>query len=117
MADGWGSIAFEVRLDETTGALPLSAYQSAGSTRQVVSSAISVTQYTGTGLGTIELRLYLSSTDYGNLLSAYRTFPRVSDTLTVGGDNLGDWFIDALADAERLLNDSVFVTATFREDT
>lgn len=113
MPDTFGDIAFSVLYDGD-GAMPLPSYAAYGSTRHVANSAIDLTQYTGSGPGVWSGEILATKSAYDNLVSAFTTFPRVAQDLTITDVMTGSCQIDALGPAKVYLGTDVRATITFR---
>lgn len=116
MSSSFGSIEFSVLLD-SDGAIPLPTYGGSGSTRQIVNSSRSKTQYTGTTAGLNQFDIYCTRDDYDDLVASFRTFPRVAETLTVTDIDTGSSYIETISAAKSYLDGSVRATIAFRKVT
>ena len=114
--DSWEGISFDVLVDTGSGSYPVPNYPTYGSSRHVPNSNHDIIQYTGTGNATVTYSIRISAADYASLSAAFRTIPKTPGLLTVG-DTTGDWYLDGLADAERMIDGYVLCSVTFREYT
>lgn len=109
MASTFGAATFDVVLgDDGSLAEPETPFY--GSTRHVPGGG-DVTQYTGIGPRTWQLRLFMDAAPWTTLRGLLQT----NQTLTLEGTAYGTWALEALQSPIWHLDDSREVLAIFRE--